>query len=60
MMSLLIPENVDTRFCDAFEHRCMSDAIANLDTPYNRVSKMLVGQKDIQILDQSDQGFTWI
>ena len=55
MMSLLIPDNVYTRFCDAFEHRCMSDAIANLDTPYNKVSKMLVGQNHIQILDQSDQ-----
>ena len=46
MMSLLIPDNVDTRFCDAFEHRCMSDAIANLDTPFDSVSK--------------DQGLTWI
>ena len=55
MMSLLIPDNVYTRLCDAFEHRCMSDAIANLDTPYDKVSKMLVGQNYIQILDQSDQ-----
>ena len=44
MMSLLIPDNVYTRFCDAFEHQCMSKAIENLDTPYSKVSKMLVGQ----------------
>ena len=55
MMSLLIPDNVYTRFCDAFEHRCMSDAIANLDTPYKKVSEMLSSQKSVQILDQLDQ-----
>ena len=38
MMSLLIPDNVSMRFCDAFEHRCMDAAIASLDTPYHKVS----------------------
>ena len=29
-MSLLVPENITTRFCDAFEHACMWNAITDL------------------------------
>ena len=44
MMSLLIPENVTTRFCDAFEHQCMDDAITNLDIVYQKVcTKPIIG-----------------
>ena len=60
MMSLLIPDNVYTRFCDAFEHRCMSDAIANLDTPYSKVSKTFVGQNYSRVHISSDEVFSKI
>ena len=30
IMSLLTPTNFEPRFCDAFEHKCISNAIADL------------------------------
>ena len=50
MMSLLIPDNVSMRFCDAFEHGCISNAIANLDTINDKVSGIVVEQNQNQIL----------
>ena len=37
MLSLLIPNNVSARFCDAFEHQCMDAAIRNLNIPGQKV-----------------------
>ena len=42
MVSLLIPDNVSTRFCDAFEHHCMEAAITNLDAPSDNVRKIMI------------------
>ena len=42
MMSLLIPNNVSARFCDAFENRCVGDAIKNLDPPRDKVHKIMI------------------
>ena len=44
IMSLLVPENVPTRFCDAFEHRCMWDAITDLKVTSIEVNSIFIPQ----------------